>query len=355
MRKVELSLGLRFIKFAEGRGNMKPFAPEQYGGAQGAKLLTNLFGTFGKDILKAERFVLSNEVANSVSDILQKTQYPEVLLEQRKMLRAPYPLTWVEMPLTDYAMSFRTTHHQQAHTIDSIGMLIKKQPDKELYTLTAAWKYKDSEMIGMGNYQTHIDLGDEVPSFMTPLQMKMYDDSQKLKAIPIEKVEEICRRMMFLPSYYMMSAMREAGSVRNPDDFAAKWAGMEQAYAQQGINPMQEATEENQTLFSAWLLLFNAKSGTRHKEFSVEHARKLPSFGSKKKKMFITNHKYTVISMKDYENEDGSESDTHTVAKRHAHYVRGHFKQRATGMFWWNPYMRNREETYVPREAYTVI
>lgn len=62
-----------------------------------------------------------------------------------------------------------------------------------------------------------------------------------------------------------------------------------------------------------------------------EKAGKLPLLG------------YTVVDL-NKEIKDALKGEKHTDEKRRLHFVRGHFKVRKTGVFWWNPHTAGSKE-----------
>lgn len=97
------------------------------------------------------------------------------------------------------------------------------------------------------------------------------------------------------------------------------------------------------------LPILNSKSGATQ---TVIPAVKPPaSFGARKKKE-LSRSKYTVISLTDYEEVDGNGIITPRKLAA-AHKVRGHFKRKKNGIFWWRPHIRGQGELQ-QREAYLV-
>lgn len=339
--RAEPTLASRFIKFAEGKGWYS--GPTAQHTASELKYADRIATLIGKDVREAQRFVLSDETSNAVQDLNKKIGFVQAIIEHRMHLKTPYTRTWVEMPLTDYMRKFRTEIPLEGTGVDRIGMLIMQTGDT--YTLQACWRHLDGTL-GFGLYETHLALGDELFPLVLPTQHNLIAQRDQ-QDMTLEEATEIAQRMIWTPSRYVIRTTN-----RTPDEFGRMWNEQERALQAKGIHTLKEAVEENPSLFGAWLLMLNAKSGTRKTDFEMEHAQKGVSLGGRKKKMTIRSHKYTVISMSDYENLDGSVSAHHTHVKSDAHYVRGHFKRRSTGMFWWNPFMRNKDAPLIEREAY---
>lgn len=110
-----------------------------------------------------------------------------------------------------------------------------------------------------------------------------------------------------------------------------------------------EAMEEVPVLFFAWLALINSKSGITPAKV---HARVAPSHLGKRQRFKRGRSEYTVLCLSDMEIADsaGVVSPKPQVS---AHRVRGHFKARKRGVFWWRPHVRGVGELR-EREAYVV-
>ena len=109
-----------------------------------------------------------------------------------------------------------------------------------------------------------------------------------------------------------------------------------------------ESAEEIPNLFVAWLILLNSKSGvTKTKVREIYPNTKL----GKRERNRRSRSAYTVVSLTDTENVD---ADSGVVTEKHiigAHRVRGHFKAKKWGVFWWRPHVRGVGEVK-DREAY---
>lgn len=103
-----------------------------------------------------------------------------------------------------------------------------------------------------------------------------------------------------------------------------------------------EATEELMPLLFAWYVIMNVKSGVTKTEIQQRIVKRSIVGGrlGKKKASVKSRSKYTLISITAIEDVDAAKGVASVKKDIHAHYVRGHFKQRATGVFWWNHYVR---------------
>lgn len=103
-------------------------------------------------------------------------------------------------------------------------------------------------------------------------------------------------------------------------------------------------------LFFSWLFLLNSKSGITSRNVPI---RRVPSAYGKKHKIQRGRSAYTIVALDDIEyiNDDNLVCNRELVT---AHRVRGHFKQRSKGIYWWRPHVRGKGDL-VDREGYKVL
>lgn len=103
-------------------------------------------------------------------------------------------------------------------------------------------------------------------------------------------------------------------------------------------------------LFFSWLFLLNSKSGITSKSVPT---RKVPSAYGKKHKIQRGRSAYTIVALEDIEyiNDDNLVCNRELII---AHRVRGHFKQKKHGIYWWRPHVRGKGDL-IEREGYKVL
>lgn len=122
-----------------------------------------------------------------------------------------------------------------------------------------------------------------------------------------------------------------------------EYVKMMNTMAEEGIGELA------QLVFAAEAVL-NCKTGLGTYTQRKDNVRSLLNRKSKTKKK-VSARNYTYVYLKDAERVEAGR-----VIKRadvQAHMVRGHMKRRATGVYWWNPFMRGKGKLK-KREAYVV-
>lgn len=114
---------------------------------------------------------------------------------------------------------------------------------------------------------------------------------------------------------------------------------------------IREAATEIPCLMFASYLLLSCKSGVGRTKVSARVPPKGMKLGGKKQKAYSASA-YTLLHLEEIESvtTEGAISRRSDIS---AHYVRGHFKQRRSGVYWWNSFVRGNGEPR-KREAYLV-
>lgn len=115
------------------------------------------------------------------------------------------------------------------------------------------------------------------------------------------------------------------------------------------------------SVYSIMILNFLLHLNTRNKRVSIYRPsnKYLETFVSKVHRPLFTYH------ILDIQNQDVVEiksiaevvalADYSSPASKRLHMVRGHFKQRTSGLYWWNPFMRGSRENGIVDKDYNVV
>jgi hypothetical protein len=287
---------------------------------------------------KVEQFVMSPHMALEVEKLTQQLVKKKEDIE--KLLPKaipPFPRVCVEMPITEDIEQLRPAGlKENTSKIVRVGALIESLPDKDeegkfIYSFSPYYEFAN----GIFGEDPKI-YGEVVCSHVT-----LYHKSDQL-----------------IPNLFPIQFV----------DLGMVWNGMfstafGKTMIKQGVTPEKlinektreafkqvvvESAEEIPNLFVAWLILLNSKSGvTKTKVREIYPNTKL----GKRERNRRSRSAYTVVSLTDTENVD---ADSGVVTEKHiigAHRVRGHFKAKKWGVFWWRPHVRGVGEVKY-REAY---
>lgn len=263
-----------------------------------------------------EHFVMSPQMSVEVEKL--KTQLinkKEDLLRLLPMAMPPYPRVCVEMPITDEIKKLRNNVLDEGtHGIYRVGAYIeaiKISEDKYGFSFSPYYEFETGFVSSSYVLLTHFD-NQEMPNCL-PVNFPELDITWNALFVPaFRKIEE----------NGMSEEQRMQTLLANRDLFRSM---------------VSEAAEEIPNLFIAWLVLLNSKSGVT--KTKVREIYPNPNLG-KRERNRRSRSAYTVVSLTDTENVD---ADSGVVTEKHvvsAHRVRGHFKAKKWGVFWWRPHVR---------------
>ena len=305
-----------------------------------------------RDLLKQSKDPVTVEFYDSTfankSDIQQFVMSPEIAFEVQKLSKAmfadrtqnisklipkvmtPYPKVCVEMPLTEEVKNMRyPITNEGVGPVRRIGAYIKTIKDDAtedlIFTFTPYHEFETGFVCS--SYVLLVHHNNEIlPGF---LPFKFYE------------CEELVWNATIEPSLLVFGE-RNNRSVESIYNELCKKTNAFQLM-------VSEAAEDIATLFIAWLVILNSKSGITKTDVK---ARVPNAKLGKRERTRRGRSAYTVLSLNDLETTD-SEG---VVTKKNivgAHRVRGHFKAKKWGVYWWRPHVRGVGELK-EREGYKI-
>jgi hypothetical protein len=279
-----------------------------------------------------EIFVLSDELSLAAQTLLNSPE--NVVPNDLSTLRLPYNKIAIELKQTEEVKALRRKQSStkeddpSLYPISVTGMLITAYPEHgNTITIQSYWEYE-----GMNSVEVS----------MICLILNAHEAIKRNTRTAIIKYPFTTLEVAVLPSPYIVSRMLDKDLPSINLDFFKDPDILSQL--------IKESSDELTTNLFAALMLINCKSGVSATRISGKTLS--PAF-SKKLRKKLSSPSYTVLSI----SESESVTPTGVVSRRSdisAHYVRGHFKCRRGGTYWWNPYIRGKGEVR-KREAYRVV
>jgi len=271
---------------------------------------------------KVQTFVLSPEVALSAEMLVRSSSFKMPTLEE---LRMPYEHMAIEYPLTDEVKKLRTNGLNGTVPITRVGIYIRVVGNN-MFTCLPYWEYVDKRV-------QH-----SLFTFCFGLNDKLVDH------VYIGRSEDDLLLANVIPCNSLIVGATKMGIT--PEMMSNSLSGSPEVLAH-----IKESAIEIPVLMFACSLLINCKSGIGTVKVPAKHPPMGIKLGGKKKKQMSVSS-YTLMYLNEIEFADSNGS----VNKRtdiSAHYVRGHFKQRKKGIYWWNSFIRGNGEPK-KRVAYLV-
>lgn len=271
-------------------------------------------------------FVLSPEVALAAQKLVLS---PSFKLTDLSQLKFPYPRMAVEIPLTEEIKALRNPEENGTHPIKRLGLVIQSNHEDGWVNCSPYWEYEDPNLW-------------ECPLVSYAMGMDEMLPAPKVGLHIPQNISEITY-FQILPSFCATNAFHRAGVPAHR--FAELYRHpLFETYIRENISELP-------LLLFACNLMLNCKTGVKHTKIAAKDPPPGLSLGKHKKKRYSASA-YTVMHLEEIENvdSDGNITQRTDIA---AHYVRGHFKQRKHGLYWWNPFVRGKGEAR-KREAYIV-
>jgi hypothetical protein len=279
-----------------------------------------------------EIFVLSDELSLAAQTLLNSPE--NVVPNDLSTLRLPYNKIAIELKQTEEVKALRRKQSSikeddpSLYPVSVTGMLITAHPELgNTIIIQPYWEYE-----GMNSVEVS----------MICMILNVPENIKRNLRMAVIKYPFTTLEVGILPAPYIAARMidKDLPSInldflKDPDIFSQL---------------IKESSDELSTNLFAALMLINCKSGVSATRISGKTLS--PAF-SKKLRKKLSSPSYTVLSI----SESESVTPTGVVSRRSdisAHYVRGHFKCRRGGTYWWNPYIRGKGGVR-KREAYRVV
>jgi hypothetical protein len=261
-------------------------------------------------------FVTSPSLANEIQKLHDRSDFKFEL----KDIKLPYSNLFVEIPLTP-EIHARRQQITGTRRIIRLGTHITSTQDGSCM-FWPVWEFDNGE-VGFGQIVLLLTC-DPLPTSQ-PINWGVLKSTIHLSFFP--------------PPILLKVAM---ANKQHPAVVAARFNEMWVAHPRM----IDETVCEVSFLLAAWSIVINSKTGIR----STPVRRVAPS-GAGRRLKELMNAKYTVLSLSAVE---GVCPRGQTTRRRDlsAHFVRGHFKQRKSGIYWWQPFVRGtgavkRREAYI--------
>lgn len=275
-------------------------------------------------------FVLSPEVALAAETLIRSKSFrmPDVT-----ELRFPYPSMAIEVPLTKEIQDLRLKTHPDGledgmYPVERIGVYLQSNHEEGWVNCAPYWGYQNKALVEPPVF-TYTIGKDDLPFPSVGVRSPAnHDDVKFFKVIPSPCVLDAYQRHNVPP--HLVGKLYEG---------------------EQTDKLLAESVGELPTLLFACTVLLNCKSGVGKTKIAARTPPKGLKLGGKKQKAYSASA-YTLLYLEEAESvtPDGVISRRTDIS---AHYVRGHFKQRKSGIYWWNSFVRGKGEPR-KREAYLV-
>lgn len=278
---------------------------------------------------EVQQFVISPELSYEVfklngSMIKNSDEFKRLLPKARP----PYPRCCVELPITDAISNemLEPTNDNDFERVRRIGAYIETrqlQDESLMYIVYMYYEYRSGT--AQTSMVSYVNNENRTLKHMCPIHIK------NLETVWNGGINPMMEKGF---SKHGMNAADVIDSIGGEDAYKLSLA---------------DTAHDIPLLFFSWLFLLNSKSGMAVKNVPM---RRVPSAYGKKHQIERGRSAYTIVALDDMEyiNNDNLVCNHEFVT---AHRVRGHFKQRSKGIYWWRPHVRGKGEL-ADRDGYKV-
>lgn len=287
-------------------------------------MMSGALADFQAMLGKAQNFVLDRSIGEVAGDMSRKA-----VRDVLPFCRLPYPVCWIEIAQQDRPFFADAFTHGPNHSGGKVyqpgrvGILCEQQgDDPQRFYASLAWTYSVADQLAQGL---------DSPLSICPVGLSIRCNE------PDPELGEPFTAQELLTPYWRetMLAILEA----SPD-----------AYDVLRRNAQHDWAGEP-WFWLAVLALLNAKNGASS-TFTPAPAALNKSRAKAGKPPLADYHQLTLrIGPRDAQAARGGGSDRNAMR---AHTVRGHFKIRRTGVYWWRPFIRGEVAEGFARKTYKV-
>jgi len=334
-------------------------------------------------IKKGHRFVMSPEVRDAVRTLL--TSRPSALLEALQWGRPPFDITWLEWPVQEQIEPIAAVRAK----VERVGACVHILPgsDGTAFRFFTAWNHRPQDYedrfnklqqeahnipnamkllrdyklanIGFSSMEIGVDLNaadgrsryfssnqwyKQHPQALTPERLKAQrDDIHNNIKFAIKDQNELEALIKIQNCVFW--------TTRN-DPFSKESLRVSMLYGEQGIKAAMDDVRDEVGPVMALLVMMNARNCVEY-ERSPE-ITKLNKARRKNNKPEYVEHSIIRINFsRGQARAADAKGMTHEERKRHI--VRGHFKTRRTGVYWWPAHLRgSADRGYVDQKIFVM-
>lgn len=325
---------------------------EQLIAARGGSYDTATHGIFtalAKLLVKAECFVMSENVAIACSEVSRSK--PSSILSAMDLIRAPYPVTWIE-----WQPSEREYNRENGKPMPQwVGMLLETDTSGSRGRAILAWAHKgDLEIDPFGLvFDWNSTLSEPVlrrygvPEHLVQHRESLVDKISDFKSgesrwahlhgdeFEFKAYKHLCRHSEVFPIDFCMKYMAQY-DIRP----GTKW----------GDSFLDDVSGEL-PFVESFLLLLNSRNSVLVQE--KEDLSRLNKARRKNKKTPLKEFITTRLRFSKVQRNKANAMGLDREAAR-LHMVRGHFKLRHSGVYWWGAHMRGGKPSVALRREYEV-
>jgi len=305
----------------------------------------NTFEMIWPTLRTAQKFILEDDVALTCTAISQNR--PSSVMAAMKFAVLPFKVVWIEWTgLAGYEVI--ANPEPDMIVVRRVGLLIEADSDLRSGIARLFWSLPPPyDIVRISPHGAQFDFTDGVFSkFGRPTPRSNTESTRKhfphwfTNAADLAALEQMDRQVLPL-------SIRETIGEAGQSDFTA-W----DLEAAQRISRASDISWQNKIpLLRAFLIMMNCHNGTE--TFDADVARQNRA-RQRSGRLPLFEHKVIRLKLRGPERHALAASKGEQTTPLRAHLVRGHFKVRKTGVFFWSPFVRGDAKAGVIDHRYEV-
>lgn len=316
--------------------------------------MQQMYNSIGQSLQQAQRFVLDQDVVAAACAVSESM--PSSVLQGLPLCRLPFHRTWFE-----YAGQHRPGQPDDGTSIPHrVGLLVEAPPRvSDQFVLSVFWKHAGvaAKSVEVCPASILLDFSPDASLAKDPfLQIQKMGLSEKIVADMLEQRGQsgdrkvlrqkkeldatlaLSNRIFFMPSPY----------------FASVGLAIEKHSGPEAVKKLllaaQSDVEAEISILTSTLMLLNSKNGISAEQRDIQKLNK--SRQAKGARPLLEHWMLSLSLSRSLINVARSNGMSRNEMR--AHLVRGHFKIRRTGIYWWSPFVRGNAKTGIITKDYRV-
>jgi hypothetical protein len=350
-------------------------------GSERDRTMCSAYTEMAKDIAKAERFVLDLNSTLAAAEV--RATKPSSVLDAIHLSRPPFPMTWLEWPFTEMKRAQGVEidlDDPERPTPRRVGCLIQDQGD-DAWSASFAWDFaQESQGSVVGVLGMACSNRGQMPEIQAqgrgliegmaerhPVLRPLAETvkTYKPRTPTAQEMKQFAKDGELLWKSLSDAEAEAATQLSNYSDVCVSPYAAYHAAALYGMNKSGKVSDEiYDKIVEGWkddvvgegafvrsaLLLINSRNAVEHEPSSLDRLNKSRI---KQRKRPLLSHSVVKLNLSKVQMRRLGPAGP--GAGMRLHIVRGHFKVRRTGVYWWSNYLRgNAADGVVERSRYEV-
>jgi len=317
-------------------------------------VVTQAYTAYGKKVEQAQRFVLNRDAVMTIHSISESS--PKKFLQALKICRLPFPSMWVEFAFKDrydwmqdgISRGMIVKAHDEASPPSRLGFLMEQIDEAgRIIHVIPCWTHPEHKMVSICHLALVINTNDGDfridEDFESQIRERLREKKDKVFHNWINDEEEL------EASFRLEARINET----IPEIFENLWARIIKNAPQKDVTHLFDLARYD--LMAEWrftLALLTVLNSRNVIEIGEESdMSKINKVRARKNVAPLMSYREIKLNMSRIQKRRLGESYGHRNLQ--SHLVKGHWKLRSSGLYWWNPFVRGTIGT--PPQTTTLV